>query len=118
MRRTLAALTLLGLAATATGGHAQGILNTVRTLGLTNDDYRAATAEAAKLYEADPIEVGADSIWQNPETGAYGKVEILAYDGRCVTIEHVFRSGRTTQAHRVTGRRCRGEDGVWRIAAE
>ena len=119
MRRSLAALMLLGIA-TATSGVGTGIgtLSTVRSLGLTNEDFRIASAEAAKLYESGNIEVGADSIWQNPETGSYGKVEITAYDGRCVMIEHVFRSGRTTQINRVKVRRCRGEDGVWRIAAE
>jgi surface antigen len=116
MRRSLAALMFLGAVAAASPGFGIGLLNTVQGLGLTNDDFRIASAEAAKLYEAEPVEVGADSIWQNPETGAYGKVEVLAYDGRCVTIEHVFRSGQTKQAHRVEGRRCKGADGVWRIA--
>lgn len=118
MRHSLAVLLLLGTIAAATGGHAQGFLNTIRNLGLSNEDFRIASAEAAKLYESGPIEVGADSIWQNPDTGSYGKVEIIAYDGRCVTIEHVFRSGSTTNTNKVTSRRCKGEDGVWRIAAE
>ncbi len=115
MRRSLAALALLGVAATATGANAQGFLTIVKGLGLTNDDYRIATDEAATLYQSGDIEVGADSIWQNPESGAYGKVEIVAYDGRCVTIEHVFRSGINKQIRKVDGKRCRGEDGVWRI---
>jgi hypothetical protein len=105
-------------AVAASPGLSASFLNTVNQLGLTNDDVRIAGDEAAKLYEAGTIEVGADSIWQNLDSGAYGKVEILAFDGRCVTIEHVFRSGKTKQAHRVNARRCKGEDGVWRIAAE
>jgi hypothetical protein len=118
MRLSLAVLMLLGVTAAAGGAHAQGMLNTVRNLGLTNEDFRIASAEAATLYESGTPEVGADTIWQNPETGSFGKVEIVAFDGRCVTIEHVFRSGRTTRTHRVTGRRCRGQDGVWRLSAE
>jgi surface antigen len=118
MRRSLAVPMLLAMIATASGGHAQGFLPLVRDLGLNNDDYRIATAEAATLYESGPIEVGADSIWQNPDTGSHGKVEVIAFDGRCVTLEHVFRSGRTANTNRVTARRCKGEDGVWRLAAE
>jgi hypothetical protein len=122
MRRSLAALMLLGITAAitgaTTGAHAQGFLNIVRDLGLNNEDFRIATAETAKLYEGTEIKVGADTIWQNPQTGSYGKAEIIAYDGRCVTIEHVFRSGRTTNTNRVTARRCKGADGVWRLAGE
>jgi hypothetical protein len=117
MRRSIAALMLLGLM-TSAGANAQGMLNTVRQLGLTNEDFRIASAEAATLYEAGTVEVGAESVWQNPSTGAHGKVEITSFDGRCVGIEHVFRSGRTRQVHRVQARRCRGDDGVWRLSSE
>ncbi len=51
MRRSLAMLMLLGATAAASGADAQGFLTTIRNLGLNNDDFRIASAEAAKLYE-------------------------------------------------------------------
>ena len=115
MRRRIF-VTVFALAiAGASAGHGANFLSTVDQLGLTNDDVRIASAEAGKLYEAGTVEVGAESVWQNPETGSHGKVEITSFDGRCVGIEHVFRSGRTKQVHKVDARRCKGEDGVWRL---
>jgi hypothetical protein len=116
MRRELAALAFLGVITGASASPAASFLDVVDQLGLTNDDVRIASAEAAKLYEAGTVEIGAESVWQNSETGSHGKVEITAFDGRCVGIEHLFRSGRTEQVHRVEARRCKGEDGVWRLA--
>ena len=116
MRRSISVTAFALAVAAASASHGASFLRTVDQLGLTNEDVRIAGAEAGKLYEAGTVEVGAESVWQNPDTGAHGKVEITAFDGRCVGIEHVFRSGRTKQVHRVNARRCKGEDGVWRLA--
>ena len=116
MRRELAALAFFGVVTGAGTGHSASFLDVVDQLGLTNEDVQIASAEAAKLYEAGTVEVGAESVWQNPETKSHGKVEITAFDGRCVGIEHLFRSGRTKQVHKAEARRCKGDDGVWRLA--
>lgn len=115
MRRSFCVTVFALAVAGASASHGANFLRTVDQLGLTNDDVRIAGDEAGKLYEAGAVEVGAESVWQNPETGSHGKVEITDFDGRCVGIEHVFRSGRTKQVHRVNARRCKGEDGVWRL---
>lgn len=100
----------------ATGSHAQGLMNTFRDIGLSNEDFgRLRTAEKS-LYTVDSPVIGSKAIWKNEETRSHGEVELKSVEERCATVEHVFRVGSTSDVHKFNSRRCRAEDGRWLIA--
>ena len=118
MRKSLAILAFATITLAGTQGSAVGLMFQMDRLGITNEDFRIIREESARLYETGPVEVGAETVWMNPETGAHGKIEVTEFDGRCVVLEHVFRSGTSPDVHRLETRRCRGTDNVWRLAPE
>ena len=118
MRRLLGAVVLATLALTGPAGHAIGFLGLIDRVGLTKEDYRLLGEAAAVLYETGTPEVGAHNLWNNPKSGSVGAIEVLSFDGRCVLLEHIVRTGKTQRVHRAEVQRCRGDDGVWRLSGE
>jgi hypothetical protein len=116
MRHRLITFALIFAAVAAPQAGAGGLLEELGRLGLNNDDFNIAAEVAERLYSAADARAGAHTTWANPETGAEGEIEILEFDGRCAMIKHVFRSEKSGPPHRVDVRRCRGDDGVWRIS--
>lgn len=95
---------------------AQGLLNTFKEVGLTNEDFERLRSAAESLYTGENPTVGSKTIWKNEETRSHGEVELKAFDGRCATIEHLFRVGSRNEVHRMPARRCKADDGSWMIA--
>ncbi|MEM9043277.1 MAG: hypothetical protein AAGC81_01175 [Pseudomonadota bacterium] len=94
---------------------AEPIAIALRKAGITNDDYKLMTDAAASLYEAETVEAGAETLWSNPESGAFGTVEIAAFDGTCVVMTHLVRVKKTDKNSRINSRRCKADDGRWLI---
>lgn len=116
MRHHLAALAVVIAAAVASPSGAIGLLEELGRIGLNNDDFGLASEAAERLYTAADVKPGARTTWQNPETGAQGEIEILEVEGRCVLIKHLLQSAEQEQVRRIDVKRCRGDDGVWRIS--
>ena len=111
----LAALLFLAVAFPAA---AQGTFSrSLEELGLSKGDYRLLREAAATLYEAEALEVGNTTTWSNRDTGSRGTVEVTAFDGRCVSLTHVFQSGTSRSAHKHDSRRCKAADGRWLLSA-
>lgn len=71
---------------------------------------------AAELYTAEDPQVGSETIWQNPDSGAYGTVELTAFDGRCAELRHLFAArGRTPSVF--VSRRCKNDQGEWKLSS-
>ncbi len=116
MRHHLAALALVLAAAAASPVGAIGLLDELGRIGLNNEDFNLVAEAAKRLYTAEDVKAGAHTTWENPNTGAHGEVDILEVEGRCVLIKHLLQSGKQGQVRRIDVRRCRGDDGVWRIS--
>lgn len=95
---------------------AQGLMNTFKEVGLSNEDFERLRSAAESLYTGENPTVGSKAIWKNEETRSHGEVELTDFDGRCATMEHLFRVGSRNEVHRVPARRCKSEDGNWMIA--
>ena len=116
MARLLPKLALGALIATlALPAKAESIAIALRNAGITNDDYKLMTDAAASLYEAEAVTAGAETLWSNPETGAFGTVEIADFDGTCVTMVHLVRIAKTDTNSQLNTRRCKADDGRWLI---
>ena len=97
---------------------AQGLLGTLDQIELENGDYEMLTAASAELYTAEPPVVGSETIWANDDTRSHGTVELISHDGTCAVMGHLFRVGKTKKVYRTQSRRCRADDGTWKIATE
>lgn len=94
---------------------AQGFSQKLARTGLTQADVDIMVAEGSALYRSGNATVGADTVWQNADTGAYGLAKITAVDGDCVTIAYRFRTSRQTTLQTVDIRRCL-VDGRWLLS--
>jgi hypothetical protein len=75
--------------------------------GLVQEDINIMVRTGASLYAAGDAEIGSDAIWSNPETRAFGMVEVIEIDANCVRIAHRFRTQQRPATQTVTSRRCR-----------
>lgn len=91
---------------------AQGLGRQLSRAGLTQEDVDIMVAEGATLYRNGNAAVGADAIWQNPETDAYGMAEISEVEGDCIRIAYRFKTTRRDGLQTVEIRRCL-VDGNW-----
>ena len=111
----VAALLVLALGAGAV--HAQGFLRNIdRDYGLSPEDISLLREAGGTLYATEPLTLGAETIWMNPETHSHGTVEVVQIEDNCATVEHLFRVGPTKKVHSVLSRRCKSEDGDWKLA--
>ena len=116
MRQHIAALAVILAAASASPVGAIGLLDELGRIGLNNEDFNMASKAAERLYTAEGVKPGAHTTWENPRTGAQGEIEILEVEGHCVLIKHLLRSGKQQKVRRIDVKRCRGDDGVWRLS--
>ena len=114
--RISAGLLFLALAAGAAApASAQSFFPTINGYGFSSDDYEYMNKAAASLYEAPQPQVGDQATWENPKSGAAGRVRVGAVDHRCVTLDHAYRSKKVDTVHRLTVKRCRAADGTWKL---
>lgn len=106
---------ITAIACTAAPLAAQGLGRQLARSGLTQADVDIMVAEGATLYRNGNATVGADTIWQNPETNAYGMAEITTVDGDCVIIAYRFKTTRQSSLQTVDIRRCL-VDGRWLLS--
>lgn len=81
--------------------------------GLTQEDIDIMTAEAASLYSPLSRKVGNMAEWENATSGTTGSVEIIAIEGKCVTLGHIFKTKKKRAAQSIKMRRCQADDGSW-----
>ena len=112
-RQCLIALTAFACAAAPV--YAQGIGRQLARTGLTQEDVGIMVERGSTLYRGGGAAVGADTVWQNPETGAHGLAEITDVDGNCIRIAYRFITTKQTSLQTVELRRCL-QDGKWVLA--
>ena len=101
---------LVGLVAAASVGpgaaKAESLGQILSRTGFVQEDINILVRAASGLYRTGNAEVGADTVWSNPEPGAYGLAEIFEVEDNCVRIAYRFRVGGQTETHTRTTRRC------------
>ena len=103
---------LVGYSSLTSFASAQTIAKALSRSGLIQEDVDIMTNAAAELYQSGNAVVGADTIWSNPETNAYGMAEITETAGNCVRIAQSFRTKKRPQTQTLVVRRCL-VDGRW-----
>jgi surface antigen len=108
-----AVMTGISLAA----AHAQPMMNPLRQLALSSEDFAMAGEAVNSLYDAKKI--GVTQTWSNPKSGNSGSVKILdtfEYQGLpCRTIEHIVKIRRQADPKKVVLKTCRDTDGAWKL---
>jgi surface antigen len=102
------------IAANSSHVSAQGLRGVIKETNLTDEDISLMKAAAAELYAVEDPKVGAETIWQNPDSGAHGTVELTAFDGQCAELRHLF-AARGRQPEAVVSRRCNNDQGEWKL---
>ncbi|MHA6262779.1 hypothetical protein ACXYMO_06220 [Arenibacterium sp. CAU 1754] len=86
--------------------HATSIVRQLSRTGLTQDDINTMSQAAATLYASGNAVSGADTIWSNPETGAFGMVEVTSVEGDCVGLVYKFQTLKQRGIRSVVLKRC------------
>ncbi|WP_158964357.1 hypothetical protein [Chachezhania sediminis] len=106
----LAAAVLTGMSGTAS---AKSIHKMIVDTGLTDADFQIMGDAGRTLYVDKTAKVGAEAIWQNPETGSHGTVEVQKIEGNCVILQHLYVSGRTKKQTSTWLKQCKQPNGSW-----
>jgi surface antigen len=97
--------------------HAQPMMNPLRQLALTSEDFAMVGEAVTGLYDAGKI--GVTQTWSNPKSGNSGSVKILdtfEYQGLpCRAIEHTVKIRRQADPKQVVMKTCRDKDGIWKL---
>jgi hypothetical protein len=112
MTRGILLLVYLTVIAPPVFAQANSFLRQLQRSGLVQEDINIMAHAGSELYISGKAEVGADTIWSNPATGAYGMVEVLALDGQCVRLAYKFQTSRFKEIQTLTAGRCL-VDGSW-----
>jgi surface antigen len=116
-RRAVALGVVMIGSALGASAHAQPMMNPLRQLALTSEDFAMVGEAVTGLYDAGKI--GVAQTWSNPKSGNSGSVKILdtfEYQGLpCRTIEHTLRIRRQADPKQVVLKTCRDTDGVWKL---
>jgi len=113
MTRTVLSIALAAcLALTALPASAQ-FSKLLRDTGLSQEDFNIMGQSAQTLYVGKTPRVGAESVWQNPDTGSHGTSEIEKVAGNCVILRHLFVSGKTRKTNKIQLRQCKNSSGEW-----
>jgi surface antigen len=103
--------------ALGTFAHAQPMMNPLRQLALSSEDFAMSNQAVAGLYEAGKI--GVAQTWSNPKSGNSGSVRILdtfEYQGLpCRTVEHTVKIRRQADPKQIVLKTCRDKDGAWKL---
>lgn len=94
---------------------ANSLLRQIDRTGLTQQDLNLMVRTGGELYANRSAQPGDDTIWSNPETGAYGSVELTSVSGNCVGLNYKFRTRRQSQVQIVQTQRCL-TNGRWILA--
>ena len=94
---------------------AQSLGRMLTRTGLVQEDINIMTGAAAELYTAGNARVGDDVIWSNPQTGAFGMIEVIEVEENCVRLAYRFQAARKSTTQTVTIRRCL-VDGQWIVS--
>jgi hypothetical protein len=94
---------------------ANSLLRQIDRTGLTQQDLNIMVRKGGELYANRAAQPGDDTIWSNPETGAYGSAEITSVSGSCVGLNYKFRTRRQPEVQVVRTRRCL-TNGRWVLA--
>ncbi|MEQ9258127.1 MAG: hypothetical protein RIG84_03420 [Roseovarius sp.] len=78
MRHTLPLLAAALLALAPQGAEASTLLRQLERSGMTQQDLNIMVQTGSTLYAGGGARAGADTIWSNPETGAFGAVEVAS----------------------------------------
>lgn len=113
-RLLIAFATAISLVLPTLPASAQGvsIARQLARTGLTQEDINIMTRAGSKLYASGKAVVGVDTIWSNPNTSAYGLVEVAKVEGNCVTLVYKFQTSKRPSVQSVLLRRCLN-DGSW-----
>ena len=110
MRRTLLILALA--LAPAVQAQANAVVQQLARTGLTQEDINVMVQAGSTLYVGGRAQVGDDTIWSNPATGAHGMIEVTSVQGNCVGVDYRFRANDRKALQTVASRRCLS-DGRW-----
>jgi surface antigen len=96
---------------------AQPMMNPLRQLALTSEDFAMLNETVSGMYEAGKI--GVTETWSNPKSGNSGSAKILdtfKYQGLpCRTIEHTVKIRKQADPKQVVLKTCRDTDGAWKL---
>ena len=112
MKRLLSVLVVLLLFG-APPLQANSLTKSLRNSGLSPEDIEIMTGQAASLYTSRSLRIGDKAEWKNDDSGTIGSVEILAIEGNCVKLGHVFTTSKRNKPQRMKLRRCKDADGNW-----
>ncbi|MDD9727730.1 hypothetical protein PVV74_19985 [Roseovarius sp. SK2] len=116
MRHTILRVAITGfILLAAHPASANSLLRQIDRTGLTQQDLNIMVRTGGELYVSRKALPGDDTIWSNPETGAYGSVEIASVSGNCVGLNYKFRTRRQARIQTVQTQRCL-TDGRWILA--
>lgn len=121
LKRMMILIMALPLALAAVSLPSHGQVNPFKGYGalLSGGDLELMKQAAAKLFEDDEAEVGALQKWENADTGNQGTVtlvEIFEFkDLPCKKLHHRFRIKGESDPKSLNVRRCRTEDGEWKL---
>lgn len=107
----LAILVLIGSAPL----QANTLVKRLADSGLSPEDVEIMMDRALSLYGAGTARVGDRSDWRNDRSGTAGSVEVLAVEGNCVILGHLFTTAKTREAQGLRVRRCKAADGSWQL---
>ena len=85
---------------------------------LTPEDIEIVSETAAALYTKPGVQPGDQLDWNNADTGAEGRVEVLEVSdaGKCVVLRHLAKTTKKPQI-RYYVRRCLDANGNWILSA-
>lgn len=99
-------IAFIAFSCAATPIYAQGIGRQLARTGLTQEDVGVMVERGSSLYRNGGAQVGDDTVWQNPETGAHGLAEITDVEGNCIRIAYRFITTKQKSLQSVVLRRC------------
>lgn len=115
-RRIFGAISLaLGMACAAPA--AAQFADLFRPTNLSAQDIEMARLSALSLYDKRLPQYGDHAQWQNPASGAAGKVRIVEVnaEGDCIILQHTAKASADAAELSLRFKRCRDGEGNWQL---